>query len=436
MKSVSLTWLSISAVSFTLLIILALQGCQKDEGAFTSQDSVELKCKPVNSEMPLYYGPKIFSRGPGKPFISRDIIKNPNYYCYDNLVLKVQNGWNRFSRVASAEIKINGVVIVRPCDFSKNVFIITKPLPDLGPEAELEVRLFSAPCSFIRLWIEGNVALITPVFTQIGPVVQNSDAPELPATSENGITGTWNPSMVSTDAAGVFTFTFTPDEGQCALPVTMTIEVINKGTITDIDGNVYKTVKIGDQWWMADNLRVTKFRNGDPIPTTSTPKTDISSEGSPKYQWSYTGYDNYISTYGRLYTWFAATDSRGVCPDGWHVPTDAEWTTLSDFLTANGYGFEGSGDDVAKSMASQSEWLISDTPGTIGNDPGSNNSSGFSGMPGGYRIADGRYTAMFYTGIWLSSDGAWVRSLQNTSDIVHRNELNRKHATSVRCVKD
>ena len=87
-------------------------------------------------------------------------------------------------------------------------------------------------------------------------------------------------------------------------------------TVTDIDNNVYNTVIIGTQIWLKENLKVTKYRNSDTITTT----------------WAYNGNESNVSTYGRLYDWYAATDSRGLCPTGWHLPTDAEWTTLTDYL--------------------------------------------------------------------------------------------------------
>src|SRR5262245_32163336 len=103
-------------------------------------------------------------------------------------------------------------------------------------------------------------------------------------------------------------------------------------TVTDIDGNVYHTVNIGTQVWMLENLKTTKYRNGDLIETTTPATLDITSESTPKYQWAYNGEENNAATYGRLYTWYAATESRNVCPSGWHVPSDVEWTTLSNFL--------------------------------------------------------------------------------------------------------
>jgi uncharacterized protein (TIGR02145 family) len=102
--------------------------------------------------------------------------------------------------------------------------------------------------------------------------------------------------------------------------------------VTDIDGNTYRTVTIGSQVWMAEDLRTTRYRNGDLIGTTSPSTLDISGESAPKYQWAYAGDEGNVATYGRLYTWHASTDNRSIAPVGWHVPTDAEWVTLTEFL--------------------------------------------------------------------------------------------------------
>jgi uncharacterized protein (TIGR02145 family) len=94
------------------------------------------------------------------------------------------------------------------------------------------------------------------------------------------------------------------------------------------DGQKYKWVKIGNQTWMAENLRATKYRNGEIIGTTTPLTLDISNEESPKYQWPSNGDENTVVSYGRLYTWFAATDERNLCPVGWHLPSTEEWTTM------------------------------------------------------------------------------------------------------------
>src|SRR5688572_27850346 len=95
-------------------------------------------------------------------------------------------------------------------------------------------------------------------------------------------------------------------------------------TVTDVDGNVYKTVVIGTQTWMAENLKTLRFNNGDYIQTTVPANADISEETDPVYQWTYGGNEIFLDTFGRLYTWYAAVDERGLCPDGWHLSNNEE----------------------------------------------------------------------------------------------------------------
>src|SRR5664280_2965928 len=99
--------------------------------------------------------------------------------------------------------------------------------------------------------------------------------------------------------------------------------------VRDGDGNLYNTITIGTQVWMAENLKATKYLNGEIIGTTTA---NILEESSPKYQWAYGNDENNVPTYGRLYTWYAVTDSRSVCPTGWHVPIDTEWNALTTYL--------------------------------------------------------------------------------------------------------
>ena len=103
-------------------------------------------------------------------------------------------------------------------------------------------------------------------------------------------------------------------------------------TVTDVDGNVYKTLKIGNQTWMSENLKVLHYRNGSLIQTTTTPSEDILLMDKPGFQWAYEGNDSYAEEYGRLYSYYAIADTRGICPDGWHIPVDEEWTVMTDFL--------------------------------------------------------------------------------------------------------
>jgi uncharacterized protein (TIGR02145 family) len=213
------------------------------------------------------------------------------------------------------------------------------------------------------------------------------------------------------------------------------------GVIKDIDGNSYKTIKIGNQVWMAENLKTTKYRNGDLIGTTTPATLDISGETTPKYQWAYSGNESNVATYGRLYTWFVVTDSRNVCPTGWHVPSDAEWTTLTDYLTNNGYGYGGSGSDIAKSVATTSGWTACGIAGTVGNDQASNNSSGFTGLPCGGREDYGTYHGVGDDGSWwscleYSTSSAYKRIMYYNGSDVNKDYSSKKGGVSVRCVKD
>jgi len=210
-------------------------------------------------------------------------------------------------------------------------------------------------------------------------------------------------------------------------------------TVTDIDGNVYTTVTIGTQVWMVENLKTTHYRNGEAI-TNVTDNTAWTTAG-PAYCWYNNDATSNKATYGALYNWFAVVDSRNVAPTGWHVPTDAEWTILTNYLTNNGYGYQGSGSDIAKSMAATSGWTNFGTLGTIGNDPTSNNSSGFKAVPGGYRYySNGGFDDIDNGGDWWSSTPydaslAIIRNLyfDNVNNRSFNN--NKQFGFSIRCLK-
>jgi len=151
-----------------------------------------------------------------------------------------------------------------------------------------------------------------------------------------------------------------------------TMNAQETGAVTDIEGNVYLTIKIGDQLWMAENLKVSRYRNGDNIP--NVPDT---SEWVNLTTGAWVYYNNDSSndeTYGKLYNWYAVDDNRGLCPTGWHVPSEEEWTTLTIFLI---------GRNVGGTMKSTTGW---NSPNT-----GATNESGFSGLPGGNRNSDGDF---------------------------------------------
>jgi uncharacterized protein (TIGR02145 family) len=219
------------------------------------------------------------------------------------------------------------------------------------------------------------------------------------------------------------------------------INFTTTGIVTDVEGNVYNTVSIGTQLWMKENLKTTKYLNSDLIGTTTPATLDITNEITPKYQWAYDGDENNVAIYGRLYTWFTVTDSRNVCPTGWSVPTDAQWTTLTDYLTNNGYGYGGNATWIAKSMSATSGWPSSDVAGTVGNDQASNNSSGFTALQNGSRVTDGTFAVIGEMAIWWSASSkdetdAWAREIYfRNLDIPHGFQ-SKKYGWAVRCLKD
>jgi uncharacterized protein (TIGR02145 family) len=224
-------------------------------------------------------------------------------------------------------------------------------------------------------------------------------------------------------------------------PLLIKLEKIPAGTVTDIDGNIYKTVKIGDQWWIAENLTTTRYSNGDSIPTNLS-----DNEWSGTTSGAYVIYNNdnlNNITYGKLYNWFAVTDIRNVCPTGWHVPSGGEWYTLTSYLIHNGCGYEGSGEDIGKSMAATSGWMNDPTNGNIGNDQANNNSSGFAALPGGYRGAEGYYfvglggtTFWWSTSLYTRYDNAGAMYLNYTSGNAEYYGAHWIQGLSVRCLKD
>lgn len=207
-------------------------------------------------------------------------------------------------------------------------------------------------------------------------------------------------------------------------------------TVTDIDGNEYDTVQIGTQVWMAENLRTTKYANGDPIPnvTDDTQWTNLTTGA-----WCHYNNDSqYENPYGKLYNWYAVDDSRNVCPTGWHVPTDEEWTTLIDYLDPNAQGGGITPNTAGGKMKSTGTeyWLSPNVDAT--------NESGFSGLPGGWRYYDAIFEYVSLTSDWWSSttvpggppSNAWYRRLQRGVGWVYRYGGLKEGGLSVRCLKD
>jgi uncharacterized protein (TIGR02145 family) len=195
---------------------------------------------------------------------------------------------------------------------------------------------------------------------------------------------------------------------------------------------------------MAENLKTTKYQTGVLIGTTTPATLDISGESAPTYQWAYAGNEGNVATYGRLYTWYAVTDSRNVCPTGWHVPTDAEWTTLENYLIASGFNYDGTttGSKEAKAMATTSGWVSSTNTGAVGNTdyPAKRNATGFSALPAGYRYYTGAFSGAtggaYFWSTTESSSWAWDRSIYFSTSTVDKVGYNKVSGLSVRCLKD
>ena len=187
----------------------------------------------------------------------------------------------------------------------------------------------------------------------------------------------------------------------------------------------FNSVRIGKQVWSSENLNTAEFSNGDKISEAKTNEEWQTMGEQGKSAWCY--YDNDPANgikYGKLYNWYAVADPRGLCPAGWHVPSDGEWTQLSNTL--------GGDNNAGSKMKSASGW-----------DQGGNgtNSSGFSGLPGGYRNVDGSYDVVGYYGYWWSSTQsstsyAWIRNLDYYPGDVSRDGYDKRDGFSVRCVRD
>lgn len=217
----------------------------------------------------------------------------------------------------------------------------------------------------------------------------------------------------------------------------------------DGDGNNYSAVKIGTQVWMAENLRTSKYRAGEIIDNVTVAVNIPEQSG-----WAYlkTGawcdYDNNAENdakYGKLYNWYAVNDLRQIAPAGWHVATDAEWTTLQDFLSTNGYNSDGSlsGNKVAKSLAANSDWTNCDHCGGPGTDWTKNNLSGFTALPGGNRDYAGTFNGiglynygMWWTATEVNTFWSWIRILSYGTTYIDIYNPNKECGNSVRCVKD
>jgi uncharacterized protein (TIGR02145 family) len=208
-------------------------------------------------------------------------------------------------------------------------------------------------------------------------------------------------------------------------------------TMKDQEGNIYRTVKIGAQTWMAENLKTTKYRNGVSIPNiTDNTQWQNNTTGA------YCNYSNNASNdcpYGKLYNWYAVANSNGICPAGWHVPTDAEWNVLVKFLDINS---DTTCTSCTQSSIAGGKMKNSGTSYWPAPNGSATNSSGLSALPGGHRDLNGSYLFVNNGYYWTSTEtigninNAWSRDLNNLFGNINKPNYNKRFGFSVRCVKD
>jgi uncharacterized protein (TIGR02145 family) len=205
---------------------------------------------------------------------------------------------------------------------------------------------------------------------------------------------------------------------------------LNSSIVNDTEGNAYSTIQLGNQVWMQENLKATRFRNGDPIPliTSTNEWINLFSPGI-----SYFNNDPLnVATYGVLYNWYTVNDPRGICPTGWHVPSNAEWLELSNYLGASTVT-----GGLLKTTGTLSDSLgFWNAPNT-----GATNRSGFSAQPAGSRSFTGSFIDLSSKSLWwTTTEDVNIGSLHwyilNNSAVFFNDRESKRAGLSVRCVKD
>lgn len=306
-----------------------------------------------------------------------------------------------------------------------------------------EVMTFTTPCNSVTISISGTTSIGAGQSTTLAASGANT---YLWSTEETTASITTTPAENTT-----YTVIGTNQYG-CTGTASVTVTVIPQGgqpcpgmaTITDYDNNIYNTVQIGNQCWMKENLRTTSYSDGTPIGQgTDTSRTTA--------YWYYpSGNSDNMSTLGLLYNWAAvmrgsASSSenpsgvQGVCPTGWHLPSDAEWTELTDYVSSQSeYACNGTSIYIAKALASTTGWNSFSSNCTIGNTPSDNNATGLGIVPAGYY--SGNYnaatTAYCSSATEYNENYVYNRNIGFFSSTVNRGNLAKYTALSVRCIKD
>ena len=212
------------------------------------------------------------------------------------------------------------------------------------------------------------------------------------------------------------------------------------GSVTDIDGNRYRTIEIGNQVWMAENLRTSRYRNGEDIVYVMSNNEWQELGETESGAWAF--YNNHAGNepFGLLYNWYAVNDSRGLCPTGWRVSTDQDWQQLEQHLgmsrsEANSTGWRGQNANIGGKLKAESSefWR--------GPNVGATNESGFAAQAGGYRFTSGSFSYLTFFGYWWTATEAdattaWRRLLFNNRESINRMNYDKRYGFSVRCVQN
>jgi uncharacterized protein (TIGR02145 family) len=217
------------------------------------------------------------------------------------------------------------------------------------------------------------------------------------------------------------------------------------GGVTDIEGNEYETMIIGDQHWMAENLRVTRYRDGTLIDSPGEDYDAWRYNKTGAYSWYNADKEQYANAYGALYNWYATDNDAGLCPEGWRMPTDDDFKILEMYLgmkydEANAGGWRGSGSEVVNRLKSTRTEADGHPFWAEGLNDRATNESGFSFIPGGLRTSTGYFVSLGRAGyLWSSTERnpevVWARKMELDYDDVTRFALNKDLGFNVRCIK-
>ena len=333
----------------------------------------------------------------------------------------------------------------------KSETTITARLTDLKPGTTYHLRAkatnalgtsFTSDTTFI--------VLMPPTLTGFSPVNKNYHDKEFiiaPPSSNSPGSITYssnNPKVLVIEGnrgriTGSGTATISAAQAPSGIFTGGTVTTTFSMNVVDIDGNVYNTIAIGDQDWMKENLKVTRYRNGEPIPNVTDDDTWVGLT-TGAYCWinndSVTGRTGAYARHGALYNWYAVVDGRRICPTGWHVPTDAEWQVMEREI-----GMTFAEADGTVDRGENYGTMLKDSTGWVNKGKGTNTTE-FSALPGGLRFAtSGEFfnvgiDACWWTATEEDSFNAWLRNMYTTLTSIYRIPDSKNFGFSVRCVRD